>query len=183
MATPRLSASILVRVDGDMSEALRSVRSIIQRIAPEAPVEMGRAADLLRDTIATQRFTMGLLAALAFLAAVLASVGLYAVVAHGVGSRIREIGIRISLGARSSEITWMMVRGGTGAVTLGVLMGAVLSLAGDRVIGSMLYGVEAGDFMALAGAVGLQMMATLAATVVPAHRAVHVDPVRAIQKE
>jgi predicted permease len=177
------SARILLRVDGDVSATLAQVRQIIRQREPDAPVELGQVANLLQATISTQRFTMSLLAALAFLAALLACIGLYAVVAHGVGRRTREIGIRISLGARTDEIVWMVARSGAAAILLGVMGGTALSMAGTKVIGSLLHGVEAGDPLTLAGAAALLAGAALVATLVPACRAARVDPVRAIARE
>lgn len=137
----------------------------------------------LGQSVAAQRFTMRLLAVLAALAAGLAAIGLYGVVAQTVGRRTREIGIRISLGARRSQIHWLVLRAGAAAVVLGMVGGAALSLAGARIIESQLYGVDTSDPWSFTVAAAVLAGAALLAILIPARRAARIDPVEAIAME
>jgi putative ABC transport system permease protein len=113
----------------------------------------------------------------------LAVIGLYGVLSHGVASRTREIGIRMALGANAERIVRMVVRQGVGIVATGLVAGMVLALLSGRYIESKLYGVSARDPLALgAVAVALFVVAILAC-LLPARRAAGVEPMEALRAE
>lgn len=100
--------------------------------------------------------------------------------AQTVGRRKREIGIRMSLGARAGEVAWMVLKNGSGAAVVGIGAGAILALAGGRVVESQLFGVAAADPLAFVSAGVVLLIAVLLAAWMPARHAASIDPVRAI---
>jgi len=129
------------------------------------------------------RFTMILLSLFAALALVLATAGIYAVISYLTAQRTREIGIRMALGARPTDVLKMVTAEGIGLASLGVLFGVIASLGLGRVIASRLYGVAATDPVILASAAALMLLVTIVACAVPAFRAARIDPVLALRSE
>ena len=117
------------------------------------------------------------------LALILACVGLYGVAAYTVAQRTSEIGIRIALGAPRSSIAKMVLRVAVGPVTLGLLIGLPLALAGGRAIASGLYGIKSYDPFVLGTAVLVLVASSIAAALIPARRAAKVDPMTALRYE
>ena len=113
----------------------------------------------------------------------LASVGVYGVTSHAVGLRTREIGIRMALGASSTDVLAMVIRETLRIGVLGVALGLLGSIALTRALAGMLYGVTPGDAGAFAGAAASLFAATLAAAYVPARRAARVQPMIALRAE
>ncbi len=175
--------TLLARTRGSRADAMSQIVAALRVAAPDTPIDVTEATFRIGESVAVQRFTMRLLAALAVMAAALASIGLYGVIAQTVGRRTREIGIRMSVGARASEIGWMVVRSGLLAVVVGLGVGVGLTLAGTRLIENQLYGVAPQDPTSFGGAALVLTVAALLATWVPARRAACVDPVRAITSE
>jgi ABC-type antimicrobial peptide transport system permease subunit len=110
-------------------------------------------------------------------------VGLYGVISLVTTSRTREIGVRMALGARRSDVLRLVLDGGIRLALLGALLGVTLGLVGARVLASRLHGVSSTDAVSFAGgALGL-LVAALAASAIPALRASRVDPMAAIREE
>jgi putative ABC transport system permease protein len=127
------------------------------------------------------RFTMALLVIFAGLALVLATVGVYGVMSYLATQRTQEIGIRMAIGASPSDVLWLVTSQGLRAAATGLLAGAAGYLAISRLLAGQLFGVSATDPLTLMGAsVGL-MLVCMAASVVPALRAVRIDPLRALR--
>lgn len=141
-----------------------------------APLE-----ERLSDSYWQSRFTMALLVIFAGLALVLATVGVYGVMSYLATQRTQEIGIRMAIGASPSDVLWLVTSQGLRAAAAGLLAGAAGYLAISRLLAGQLFGVSATDPLTLMGAsVGL-MLVCLAASVVPALRAVRIDPLRALR--
>ncbi|HEX4379303.1 MAG TPA: ABC transporter permease [Candidatus Acidoferrum sp.] len=135
------------------------------------------------DSVVAQRFSMTLLGVFAGMALVLASVGIYGVLSYIVGQRTREIGIRIALGARKSDVLrWVMVEGAQMAV-VGVVIGVVAAFGLTRLMAGLLYGVSAVDPVTFGGVAGVLMVVALVACYIPAHRAMRVDPIVVLREE
>jgi predicted permease len=117
------------------------------------------------------------------LALILACVGLYGVAAYTVARRTNEIGIRMALGAPRASIIRMMLRVAISPVTLGLLIGVPIALAGGRAIASQLYGVRSYDPLVLGAAVFVLATSCIVAAVIPARRAASIDPIRALRTE
>ena len=115
------------------------------------------------------------------LSLLLASVGLYGVIAYSVSLRTREVGIRMALGAERSQVLRMVLGQGARLALIGIGLGVVLAGAAARVLQSMLYGVSAFDPVAYGAAAGLLLLVALAANLVPAVTAARVAPATAIR--
>jgi predicted permease len=139
--------------------------------------------DLLDRTLAMQRIEVVLLAAMAGLALLLSTVGIFALVANLVAQRTREIGIRMALGSTASQVMLQIGQSGAGASLLGVVVGLALSAGALRVMRSLLYGVDLYDGPTLAAVVFILVCATLAATILPALKIASIDPARTLREE
>jgi ABC-type antimicrobial peptide transport system permease subunit len=117
------------------------------------------------------------------LALILATVGLYGVVSYSVAQRTREIGVRMALGARVSGILRLVMGQGVRLVWIGLGVGLVLSLATSGVLSSILYGVGPKDPLVIVGVIVVLTFGAAVASLVPAHRATRIDPIRAIREE
>lgn len=137
----------------------------------------------LADSIAPRRFNMLLLAIFATIAVLLAAVGIYGVLSYTVAQRTQEIGVRIALGARQSEVVGMVVRQGMWVTGGGVLAGLGGALWLTRLMTGLLYGVQPWDVPTFAVVCGTTIVAALAACWIPARRAAQVDPVIALRYE
>jgi hypothetical protein len=139
--------------------------------------------DLMAATLATQRIEVALLAAMASLALLLSTVGIFALVANIVAQRTREIGIRIALGSTINKAMIQIGRSGAGAAALGLLAGLILSAGTLRVMRSVLYGVDVYDVPTILVVVLTLSVVTLLATTVPALRVARIDPAKILREE
>jgi predicted permease len=130
-----------------------------------------------------QRFTAGLAAFAAALTSLLACMGVYGMLAYSVTARVREIGVRVALGAERGTVVWMIVRDGLAIVVPGVLIGALCALAAARLVRAQLYGIAPGDPRTLLIAAAISLATVLAASLLPALRASRVAPVEALREE
>ena len=134
-------------------------------------------------TLAPARAGAALLSAFGALALLLAAVGLYGVVSYSVVQRTREVGIRMALGARVSDVLGLVLGRGMRLAAVGVGLGAIASIALGQVLSSLLYGVSAIDPVAFAGAATLLLAVAFVANLVPARRASRVPPTVALRYE
>ena len=135
------------------------------------------------SAVARPRVYLLLLSLFAGTAVLLAALGIYGVLMHAVAQRTREIGIRLALGARRSEVIGMVVRQASWLAIAGLALGLSLALGASRLIRSLLFGIEPSDAMTYAAvALGLLAIALLA-SYLPARRASRIDPVRALRYE
>jgi predicted lysophospholipase L1 biosynthesis ABC-type transport system permease subunit len=177
------SASYAIRSQGDLSAMFPSLRRTIAAIDPEVAVGMRRMEEDVATAVSDRRFSMLVLGTFAGLAVALAIIGIYGVVSYTVAQRSREIGVRRALGATTGQLRRLVLTSTLFAIGPGLLGGALLSAAGARALGALLYGVSPFDVPTLVGAIVLLGMAGLLASLVPAARAARVDPVIAIRSE
>ncbi len=172
----------LVRSDGEVPELMSMVRAEIAEIDPELVAYNVRGLEQAIGTgIASTKFAMSVLIGFAALAAVLAALGTYGVLAYTVGQRQHEIGIRMALGARAVQVQAMILRQGLLFALVGTAVGLGSAYGATRVMSSLLYGVSATD-PAVFAAVGLVVVAlALVAAWIPARRATRVNPVRVLR--
>ena len=130
-----------------------------------------------------ERLFSRLAAAFGILAAVLVAIGLYGTLSYRVTRRTPEIGIRVALGARRDHVVWMVVRDSLGVCLAGMLLGVPLAIAGSRFLESMLFGLSTRDPWSYTGALVAVTLLTVVASLVPARRAVSVDPMIALRSE
>jgi predicted permease len=182
--TPSWAQTLVVRGPSPPGTLAAPIRGIVRDLDPGlAPHSIRDMSELVRLSLASSRFVLGLMAAFAGLAVVLAVGGLYGVIAHTVRQRVPEIGIRMALGAGASDILRMILGQGGALVAGGVVAGIVGSLALSRFIRSLLYGVATADVATLATTgVALSAVALLACYVA-ARGATRVDPVAALRAE
>ena len=146
------------------------------------PTEDYRSLDsVVESSVSPRRFTLQLLVAFAMSALLLAGVGIYGVVSYSVTERIPEIGIRMALGEPAEDVRNSVVGRTALLATVGVVIGALASLAGTRLLGSLLYDVEPTDPLTFAGVITLLMVVALLSGLIPAIRASRTDPADALR--
>jgi putative ABC transport system permease protein len=180
--TPR---DLVIRASGgDPRGLLPSVRAIVRRVDPLQPIsDVQMLSDLVEGETAPRRIQVRVLAAFAASAVLLAAVGLHGLLSFAVSSRLQEIGVRIALGARSADILSMVLREGVRMAALGLALGLALAYAAGRGMEALLAGVRPGDSATFLAATGLAALMTLAGSLVPAVRAVRVDPMTVMRAE
>jgi predicted permease len=175
---------LLVRTSGDPAQLVPSVRREVQSIERNLPLTNARSmAEMLRSSLFPARVGAILLGVFGLLALLLASVGLYGVMSYSVSRRTREIGIRMALGARSGDILRLVLRESLTLVAVGMLLGLIAAFAATRLLAGFLYGVSPTDPPAFIGIAVLLAAVALVASLVPARRAAHVDPMVAFRYE
>jgi len=176
--------TIFVNTDGDPLLVVETVRREIHAIDPNLPLyNVMTMEERAGAALARPRFATTLLGAFAGIALLLAAIGLYGVMAFSVAQRTREIGLRMALGADAGLVLRGVLRQGLALGGLGIGLGLLGSLALQRVVGGMLYGVTASDPLTLAAVSLLMAIAAGAAALVPARRATRVDPMEALRAE
>jgi putative ABC transport system permease protein len=160
------------------------LRRIVADMDPQlAIVNIRRMTDVRAASMSRDRFLMTLLSMFGVIGLVLAIVGVYGVVAQLARSRVREMGIRIALGAGARSVQWLVVQRGLVITAVGVALGGLAAPLGTRVLASLLYGVTPTDLPTLLVVVALLFGAALAASWFPAVRSGRVDPVTILRDE
>jgi ABC-type antimicrobial peptide transport system permease subunit len=156
----------------------------MQSLDPNVPLfDVRTIAEHLQIGVFVQRMIASLVGAFGVLALLLATVGLYGVVAAMVSQRTAEIGMRMALGARSRDIVALILRQGFAMIGVGIAIGLAVALGVTRVFKSLLVGVSATDATTFVGTTALLVLVALAATYLPARRAASVDPLTALRHE
>jgi len=178
-----LQMTVLLRAKRDPLGLLSAVREAVKSVDPNLPEFNIRTMESqLSDALVTQRLSVILVTLFSILALLLAAVGLYGVLAYSTAQRTREFGIRIALGAESKSILGLVVRQGLTIVGVGLAAGILGSVILTRLIQSLLYGVSGTDPIALLTAVVVLGLAASLACLLPALRAIRVDPIIALRE-
>jgi len=181
MQRPERFTGILVRTDGDPAALAASVRAALADVdAGIALTNVGTLAQLVEQSTADRRLTMNLLAAFAALALVLASLGVYGVMAYSVAQRSGEIGVRMALGATAATVQKMVLTQGLRLTGIGVALGLVAVLPLTQLLGAMLFEVRAIDPAVYAAIAALLTATAAAACWIPSRRAARVHPTQAL---
>src|SRR5437762_13455123 len=176
--------ALVVRARGRPQDLVAPVRTAMRETAANLPyAAVTPLADLVAPSIRPWRLGTTMFGVFAGLALVLAAVGLYGVLSYTVAQRSHEIGIRMAMGARRGNVLGLMVVQGVRIAALGAGIGAVVALAGGRVLSSLLYGVSPRDPLVLLGAALIPVVVAAVASYLPARRAAKVDPVLALRYE
>jgi putative ABC transport system permease protein len=175
--------SYLIRSQIPMDSLIPAVRATFMSAAPNMRYQFQVFQTSIRDTLVQERLMASLSGAFGILAAILAAIGLYGVMAYLVTRRRNEIGIRMALGAARGEIVAMVLRESGLLLSAGLLAGTALSLLLTRTVAKLLFGVKATDLQSLLTAAGLLVLVTLAASYLPAWRAANLDPTVALREE
>jgi putative ABC transport system permease protein len=184
LQTPHRNGSLMLRTEGDPAALAPAARALLRELGPLNPVYSVRTMESVRElSMARAVFLTTLLLMFAVVGLVLAVVGVYGVLAHAARNRTREMGIRIALGARASQVRWLVVRDGLRLVAAGLVVGGAAALASTRVLRTLLYEVAPNDPPTLA-AVALLLAATgLMASWLPARRASRADPMLSLRAD
>ena len=176
--------SMVLRTALPLSAVAAPLRAAVWKLAPNAAIPEIEPLESLRSAAtAAQRYQFTLLMTFAALALLLAAIGVYALVAHSVAQRRKELAIRLALGAPAGAIRGIIAGQALAPVALGALVGSAVALAAGSLLQSLLYGVGARDPASLGAAVGAVLLAGALACVLPARRATRVDPVLAMRTE
>jgi predicted permease len=172
----------LVRTSGAPTALASTLRSAISTTEPALPVlSVHTVAEELGQSLSGERSIATLLSGFGALALVLAAIGLYGTMAQTVSRRTREMGIRMSLGASSGQMRWMILRETLALAGVGLLAGVPMALGATRLLSSMLFQIAPADPISLAGIVVLMVVVAAVAGLLPASRAARVDPMVALR--
>ncbi|HEX7958603.1 MAG TPA: ABC transporter permease [Terriglobales bacterium] len=178
------SSMYLVLRTPNAAAAIAAVRQALKELAPEAPMLDADTMDQeVRTSVGREIVIATLATFFAAPALLLTAIGLYGLLAYSVSRRTSEIGVRMALGAKRSDVITMILREAFVPVTLGLAGGAVLALGATRYIKSLLYGVNQHDAVIYAGAAGIMLLVALLAAWLPAHRAAATDQMVALRYE
>lgn len=178
------SMTLLARTDGNPTAFFAPIKTEVARLDAGLPVfGLQTLEDSIGSQLLVQRLGSLLLGAFALLALLLAAIGIYGVVAASVARRVREMGIRLALGARPAELRRMILRQTATPILAGLVGGLALAAASTRVLARFLYGVSPADPATFAGAVLLLVLGALLAADLPARRASRIDPIEALRNE
>src|SRR5205807_10169668 len=181
---PSTGLVALLRTSLSPKSLEKPVRDIVASLDPAQPAfEFKTMQERVEETWATPRLMSFLLVCFAVLALTLAVIGLYGVMAFNGLRRMREIGVRLALGAMPAQIRMMMLRQGMRLLAAGIIIGFIGAVAFSRVIRSLLYGVSANDPLIYASVTAILIVASLVACWLPARRASRVNPMITLRAE
>ncbi len=175
--------SIVLRGHGDAGALIGAMRREARALNPEMPLKFETLEQVLAASLSNRRFSMVMLALFAGAALALAMVGLYGIMAFITAERTTEIGIRMALGAQRTDMLRLILRQSFTLVLIGIAAGIAGAFAATRVVSNLLYGVGTTDIATYAGVIALLGLAALAASYIPARRAMNVDPMVALRHE
>jgi ABC-type antimicrobial peptide transport system permease subunit len=179
---PEQFTGILIRTDGDPAALTASVRAAVADVDPSvALVNPGTMQEIVEGSMADRKLTMNLLLAFAGLALLLASLGVYSVMAYSVAQRNAEIGVRMALGASAETVQKMVLSHGMTLAGLGLAIGLAAALGVTRLMATMLFDVGASDPLVYLSIGALLCAVAALACWLPSRRAARVDPIRALQ--
>jgi ABC-type antimicrobial peptide transport system permease subunit len=176
--------SLVVRTNATPSSLTSAVTTAVHQVDSELPLlQILTMQDVVGASLSQQRFNMLLLAVFAGLAMLLAAIGIYSVLSYSVKRRVREIGIRMALGAQVRDVLRLIVIEGMRPTLIGVAIGLAGALALGRVLANLIYGVKPTDPITF-GAVSVLLAGVgLFASIIPAYRATRVEPMKTLRDE
>ena len=177
------SLSIAARTSLDEQALAGTLRSLVRDLNPTVPVRLETMDDLFDSALARPRFLALVVGVFSALAALLAAVGLFSVLAYMVGQRRRELAVRQALGAQVADVLAMVVAQGLRLTAVGLLVGLAVALAVMWLLQGLLYGISPWDAITYAGAVAVLGVAAALATLLPARRAAAIAPLIALRDE
>jgi putative ABC transport system permease protein len=180
---PLPAITLTMLSDANTQLVTTAARGILQELNPEIPANFRTFQQVYSASLGSRRFNLILIAFFGIVALVLATAGVFGVMAYSVSRRTREIGVRVALGARSRDVLKMILSQGLRTIFIGLLIGLAGSLALTRTMASLLFEVTATDPLTFAAVIALLIAAALLACYIPARRATKVDPMVALRYE
>ncbi|HXN99723.1 MAG TPA: ABC transporter permease [Candidatus Acidoferrales bacterium] len=180
---PRSAITLTMLIDADTRLVTSAARGILQDLNPEIPAKFRTFSQVYSASLGSRKFNVILIGFFGIVALLLATAGVFGVMAYSVSRRAREIGVRVALGASSGDVLRMVLGQGLRAIFIGVAIGIIGSLALTRTLQSLLFGVNATDPLTFAGVTLLLVGTALLACYIPARRATRVDPMIALRHE
>ena len=175
---------VILRSTGSPSALAEPARRAVLETDPNQPVaRVVTMQDVVAASVSDRRFSMTLVGIFAVLALTLSVVGLYAVVSYSVAERIHEMGLRLALGATPSDLLTMVLGEALRLVIAGLALGVMAALVVTRFLDTLLFGVHSRDATTFAGVAIVLAIAAMLGCVVPARRAMRVDPMVALRAE
>jgi putative ABC transport system permease protein len=177
-------ATFVIRTSVPPTTLAPPASAAIRAIDPEQPVaDIQTMVQMLDARLASQRFSALLLGVFAGVALLLAAVGIYSVLSYIVRGRSREIGIRTALGARTSDVFRLVIAEGMSPALVGIAAGTIAALASAKIMRTLVFGVSASDPLTLTAVGATLALVALIACLVPAYRALRLDPVKALRTD
>jgi predicted permease len=180
---PRSTITFAMLTNADPRLVTAGARGVLHEVNPEIPPKFQTFAQIYSASLGSRKFNVILIGFFAVTALVLATAGVFGVVAYSVSLRTREFGVRIALGAGAGDVLRMILGQGLRTIAVGVVIGMAGALALTRSVSSLLFGVSATDPLTLGGVTLLLVGAALLACYIPARRATKVDPMVALRDE
>jgi len=181
---PGYAMAVYLQTDLDPMTFAKTLREQVQAVDPNLPVFGERSMEsVVSDSLGQRRFAMQVVALFGVLALLLASIGIYGVMAYSVNQRTREIGIRVALGASTGAIMRWVLRQGLILIVVGVSTGLLAAFGLMRLLRSLLFGVAATDLVTYAALAAVLAAVALVACYIPARRATKIDPLKALRHE
>jgi putative ABC transport system permease protein len=180
---PEPAITITMLSDGDTGLVTSAARQILHELNPEIPANFRTFSQIYSASLGSRRFNLIVIGFFAAIALLLATAGVFGVMAYSVSGRTREIGVRVALGASSKDVLSMILGQGLRTVLVGIGIGVAGALALTRAGQSLLFGVTAIDPLTFCAVILLLVTTALLACYIPARRAAKVDPMVALRYE
>ena len=180
---PRAAMTVTMLSDADTRLVSSAARGILQDLDPQIPTSFRTFQQVYSESLGSRKFNVILIGFFGITALLLASAGVFGVMAYSVSRRTREFGVRVALGARSRDVLRMVLGQGMRTILVGIAIGVVGSFALTRTVSSLLFGVTATDPVTFGGVTLLLIAVALLACYIPARRATKVDPMVALRYE
>jgi putative ABC transport system permease protein len=180
---PSPAITVTMLSDADTRSVTAAARGILQELDPEIPPKFQTFSEVYSASLRPRRFNVILIGFFGIAALLLATAGVFGVMAYAVNRRTREIGVRVALGASTGHVLRMVLGEGLRTICMGVSIGIIASLALTRTVESLLFGVTANDPLTFSGVTLFLVGAALLACYIPARRATRVDPMVALRYE
>ena len=180
---PGAGATFVLRTTGPVGEVMRRVKAAVAEVSPVIGIEFRLLSEQLRESLLRERLMATLSGGFGLLAGLLATLGLYGVIAYMVARRRNEIGLRIALGADRGRVIRLVLREAALLLVVGLGVGAMLAFWAGRAAATLLFGVQPYDGATMVAAVALLTVVALASSYVPARRAAALEPMVALRNE
>ena len=184
--SPSSDLGNVIRTIADPIALADSVRRVVHELDPDVPVTgLATMEQIIQQSppVLIRRYPAIMIGTFALLSLALATIGIYGLLAYFVAQRTRELGIRLALGARRSDVLALVVRNGLKLALFGIVIGGACSLIAGRALGSLLFQVRPVDFSILAGVITLLFAVVCLASFIPARRAATIEPMQALRSE